>query len=117
MKEQEMIEEMAKDLNSSIAIMTTESFSDCLDIAKFLVDLDYGKIDKNSVVLSKEEYEKEKLKLFAKAYNQASKETAEKFAKRVYERLSRFYQYDLDWKIPNNEVKTLLEEIKQEVLR
>jgi hypothetical protein len=40
---------------------------------------------KNSVVLSKKEYQKEKLKLFAKAYNQGGKEMATKIFKTLFE--------------------------------
>ena len=52
-------------------------------IVFFLRNSDYEKLPENSVVLSKEELEKEKLKLFAKSYNQGSKETAEKILEKI----------------------------------
>jgi hypothetical protein len=56
MTDEKQIEEMAKDLNSSISVMTNDSFSDCLEIAKFLNDLGYRKLPENAVVLTYGEY-------------------------------------------------------------
>jgi hypothetical protein len=50
-------------------------------VTKTRAEFEY--VYKDKVVLPREEYEKEKLKLFAKSYNQGSKETAGKFAKKL----------------------------------
>ena len=84
MTDEKLIDEMAKDLNSSISVMTNDSFSDCLEIAKFLNNLGYRNC-KNKVVLTEEEYEaeqrvtgywKERAKMWKQAAHEVRKETA-----------------------------------------
>lgn len=88
MNEKEMIEEMAKDLNSSIAMMTNENFSGCLDIARFLTDLGYRKIPEGSVVLSKEELRNLTNKVFVEHLMEVTKRQAEE-REMLYEWLSQ----------------------------
>ena len=69
--------------------------------------INFNKEHANELIKTREEE-------YGLGYKKGSKETAEKFAKLVYEKLSKFYQYDLDWKIPNDEVKALLNEIAKQ---
>lgn len=43
------------------------------------------------------------------------KETAEKFAKMAYKRFIKLYQYNLDWKVDNDEAKAIFDEIAKEI--
>lgn len=86
MTEQEQIEEMARDIYEQKSCDT--SFKEnCKFLAYDLVALGYQKIDKDTVVLSREEQEKiltateKRIKELKKQILQARKETAEKILK------------------------------------
>lgn len=95
MTEQEQIEQMAKVIHDRLAEARCEfgsmNISESYLIAQKLVEHYQPKLPEDSVVLSRDNYNRlkrdselyearheEKLKFFEKVYNQASKETAEK---------------------------------------
>ena len=93
MNENKEIEEMARDLNSSLAEMSTESFSDCLEISRYLVGLGYRNV-KDKVHSRREWYQI--------GYKDARKETAREI-------LQTIKSYD-GW----NELQRLRDEIAEE---
>jgi hypothetical protein len=92
----------------------------CKQQEEKIVDLSYDKFELKQEISEKDNkiaLLEETIECIKFNVDFARKETAEKILDLVYERLSKFYQYDLDWKIPNEEVMALLEEVKQEVLK
>lgn len=102
-------------------------------LAETFAENDYEKIPEGAVVLTREEYDgKEivvemsgghKLRLNVGKFGEMSKileeytrkETAEKFADLAYKRFIKLYQYNLDWKVDNDEAKALFDEICKEL--
>lgn len=97
MNKQQQIEEIAQIINGSTELDTIAYYR-CMNIAKTLYNAGYRKLPEDSVVLSREEYEKLKYTWItdSDAYKKGCKETAAKFAKGLIKIIKEKDTY-LDW--------------------
>ena len=88
MNKQQQIEEIAQIINGSTELDTIAYYR-CMNIAKTLYNAGYRKLPEDSVVLSREEYEKLKYTWItdSDAYKKGCKETAEKIFKMLISKL------------------------------
>lgn len=87
-EQKKQIEEIAQIINGSTELDTIAYYR-CMNIAKTIYNAGYRKLPEDSVVLSREEYEKLKYTWItdSDAYKKGCKETAEKFFKMLISKL------------------------------
>jgi phytoene/squalene synthetase len=128
MDKQKQIEEMAKvikadykdkewiDVTCCIP-QVTSYYAECLggaiDCAEALYNAGYRKIPElpKETVLTADDI----AELLTIVARDTRKETAEKFAEMAYKRFIKLYQYNLDWKVDNDEAKAIFDEIAKEI--
>ena len=119
MDKQKQIEEMAKLIEQAMA-KARRTIGGHNNIANFyatmLVNAGYRKIPENAVVLETSVYESLDIKLYRDTITEkVRKETAEKFAERLKQRLKVYLNEDLDFLMKWCECNITIDEIAKEI--